>query len=179
MPLTNESTAINTNTSHEHDTIRRFSEDVHLRPFLSSHFDSENYIKGVIKDGRSEECFQQISKGIDEVNKEIKSYISLHQNDLMSGMQDIAQLSAKYSNLSATAKKIRKNVDRLKKEAFESHELIRVRTTELERIHQTNAVLRYLRQFIHSKSQLDHYFQNNQNNNTSKSSINASKGTNS
>jgi hypothetical protein len=97
-------------------SIRKFSEDPRLRPFLSSHFDSQSYIKNVIKDGGSEDCFRDISTGIDEVNEEIKGYISAHRDDLMSGMQDVAVLAERYLNLSTTAKKVRRNIDKLKRE---------------------------------------------------------------
>ncbi len=106
----------NNQTTQQVSAIRKFSEDSRLRPFLSSHFDSQSYIKNVIKDGQSELCFRDINSGIDDVNEEIKGYISAHRDDLMSGMQDVAVLAERYSNLSVTAKKIRKNIDKLKRE---------------------------------------------------------------
>ena len=109
-------------------SIRRVSEDSKLRPFLSSHFDAQGYIKTVIKDGRSEECFQTIATCIDEVNEEIKGYISQHKESLMSGMQDVAMLSERYSSLYSTSQKLQRNVDRLKKEALDSYDLVKLRT---------------------------------------------------
>ena len=99
-------------------SIRKVSEDGKLRPFLSSHFDSQAYIKSVIKDARSEECFSTISTCIDEVNVEIKGYISQHKEALMSGMQDVALLSERYSLLFSTSQKLQRNVERLKKEVI-------------------------------------------------------------
>jgi hypothetical protein len=43
-------------------------------------------------------------------------YISAHKDDLMSGMQDVATLAERYGNLAQTARKLRLNIDRLKKE---------------------------------------------------------------
>lgn len=40
-----------------------------------------------------------------------------------------------------------------------SYELVKTRTLELERIHETSVLLRQLRQFVHAKAQLDHYVQ--------------------
>ena len=137
-------------------SIRKVTDDAKMRPFLSTHFDAQAYIKTVIKDGRSEECFQTISTCIDEVNEEIKGYISQNKESLMSGMQDVAQLSERYSNLYSTSQKLQRNVERLKKEALESYDLVKLRTEELERIHSTSMVLRQLRQFVHCKAQLDH-----------------------
>ena len=137
-------------------SIRKVTDDAKLRPFLSTHFDAQSYIKTVIKDGRSEECFNTISTCIDEVNEEIKGYISQNKESLMSGMQDVAQLSERYSNLYSTSQKLQRNVERLKKEALESYDLVKLRTEELERIHSTSMVLRQLRQFVHCKAQLDH-----------------------
>jgi hypothetical protein len=37
------------------------------------------YIKTVIKEGKSEECFSNIVTCIDEINVEIKGYISQHK----------------------------------------------------------------------------------------------------
>jgi Golgi transport complex subunit 5 len=97
-------------------SLRKVSEDSRLRPFLSAHFDAQAYIKSVIKEGRSEECFNNVSQCIDEVNEEIKSYISQNKEVLMSGMQDVAQLSERYSLLYSTSQKLQRNVERLKKE---------------------------------------------------------------
>ncbi len=49
--------------------IRRISEDSRFRPFLTSHFDSESYIKTVIKDGNSEIVFASLENCISEVNE--------------------------------------------------------------------------------------------------------------
>jgi hypothetical protein len=60
-------------------TLRKLSEDTRIRPFLSPLFDSQSYIKTVIKEGKSEECFNNIVSCIDEINVEIKGYISQHK----------------------------------------------------------------------------------------------------
>jgi hypothetical protein len=39
----------------------------------------------------------------------------------------------------------------------EVHDLLRARTSELERIHATSTMLRQLRQFAHAIAQLNHY----------------------
>jgi hypothetical protein len=68
--------------------LRKFSEDAKLRPFLSSHFNSQEFIKQVIREGNSEEMVNDIiSTNIVEVNEEIQSYITQHKDDLMGGMQ--------------------------------------------------------------------------------------------
>ena len=101
--------------------MKRFSEDNRLKPFLNSHFDVQNYIKNVIKDGSSEDNYQSISECIDEVNSEIKSYISQHKDVLMSGMQDVAALATKYQALYAMSTKLRKSVDKMKKDVSPLH----------------------------------------------------------
>lgn len=137
--------------------IKRVNEDTRLRPFLSTHFNAQEFIKTVItQEGRSEGVFVEISGCIDDVNEEIKSYITQHKDSLMSGMQDVATLSEKYATLSTTSQKLHRTVDRLKKEALQSYDLVKQRTSELERIHSASTSLRYLRQFSHAKSQLDH-----------------------
>ena len=93
------------------------------------------------------------------MNEEIKTYITQHKDDLMSGMQDVAVLAERYRALSSSSLKLQKSVGRLKKEAVDSHELVRMKTTELERIHMTSTLIRQLRQFAHAKSQLDHLLQ--------------------
>lgn len=60
-------------------SIRKISEDSRLRPFLSSLFDPESYVTNVIAEGRSEECFENIVGYIEDINAEIKSYISMHK----------------------------------------------------------------------------------------------------
>lgn len=62
-----------------HSSLRKINDDARLRPFLSPLFDSQSYIKGVIKDGKSEECFTTIVKCVEDINVEIKSYISQHK----------------------------------------------------------------------------------------------------
>lgn len=137
--------------------IRRISEDARFRPFLTSHFDAEGYIRSVIKDGKSEEVFADLETCIAEVNEEIKGYISVHKHDLMSGMQDVAVLAARYQTLQSLSSRVRACVDRLKKETLDTHSLVQRRTTELERIHTTGIILRQLRQFAHALAQLEHY----------------------
>ena len=92
-----------------------------------------------------------------QVDEEIKNYISIHKHDLMAGMQDVAVLSKRYQTLQATSNRLRHSVDKMKRETFDSFAVIQSRTLELERIHQTAALLRQLRQFTHAKAQLDHY----------------------
>eukprot|EP01036_Dinobryon_divergens_P038550 gene38550-50628_t len=128
-------------------SIRKYSEDHRLRPFLNSHFDVQGYIKSTIKEGNSEDTYRVISDSIDEVNDEIKSYISEHKDTLMSGMQDVAALATRYQALLSTSTKLRRAVEKLKKEALESYDVVRTRTSELERIHSTSTALRLLRQF--------------------------------
>lgn len=104
--------------------IRKFSDESRLRPFLSSHFDAQSYIKTVLKDGRSEECFEEVSKYIDEVNEDIKEYISHNKDELMTGMQDVAVLSERYATLSATSQKLNKSIQRLKREVIHNFERV-------------------------------------------------------
>ena len=102
--------------------LRKFSEDPRLRPFLSSHFDCQIYVNSVLKEERSEASFNEISSGIEEVNEEIKGYISVHRDDLMSGMQGVAQLAERYSGLSEKSQKLNKSIDRLKKEVRRNYD---------------------------------------------------------
>lgn len=60
-------------------SLKRISEDARLRPFLSPLFDPQAYIKTVIKDGKSEDCFNNIVNCIEDINVEIKGYISVHK----------------------------------------------------------------------------------------------------
>lgn len=60
-------------------SLKRISDDARLRPFLSPIFDPQAYIKTVIKDGKSEECFNNIESCIEDINVEIKGYISVHK----------------------------------------------------------------------------------------------------
>lgn len=48
-------------------TPRRASEDARFRAFLSSHFDAQAFVTNVIREGRSEECFAEITSNIIEV----------------------------------------------------------------------------------------------------------------
>lgn len=68
-----------TASSSQQSSLCRISEDTKLRPFLSPLFDAQAYIKTVIKEGKSEECFFNIVGCIDEINVEIKGYISQHK----------------------------------------------------------------------------------------------------
>lgn len=61
--------------------MRKMSEDPRTRPFLSSLFDAQSYIRSVVKEGRSEETFASIVSCIEDINVEIKGYISLHKVD--------------------------------------------------------------------------------------------------
>lgn len=62
--------------------LRRVSDDPLLRPFLSSLFDSQTYVKTIIRDGKSEECLVAISDCTGKVNEEIQRYIVQHKVSL-------------------------------------------------------------------------------------------------
>ena len=64
-------------------SLRRISEDPMLRPFLSSLFDPQNYVKNIIRDGKSEECLQTIQDCMDNINDEIQRYIGQHKVSLV------------------------------------------------------------------------------------------------
>jgi len=147
-------------------SIRKVSEDHRLRPFLSQHFDTQSYIKAAIKDGRSEECFADISSCISDANDEIKSYISQNKDDLMAGMNDVAFLAERYSLLYSKSQLLQRGIESLKNEALESYKLVNSRILELERIHFAGILLRQLRQFTHAKTQLDHHLKTTSNDNT-------------
>jgi hypothetical protein len=87
-----------------------------LRPFLSSLFDPQNYVRNIIRDGKSEECFTAINDSMEHINEEIHKYISQNKDVLMSGMQDVASLAKRYSSLSEHSKMLNGTVIRLKKE---------------------------------------------------------------
>ena len=53
---------------HTLGSLRKINEDTGLRPFLSPLFDAQSYIKSVIKEGKSEECFTNIVKCVDDIN---------------------------------------------------------------------------------------------------------------
>eukprot|EP01031_Cornospumella_fuschlensis_P036913 gene36913-44784_t len=140
--------------------LRKITEDPLLRPFLSGLFDAQHFVRNVIKEGKSEECFQKIVESIEGINDEIKQYISKHKDVLMSGMQDVAMLTEKFNNLSDLSSTLQSNIQRLKKEVADSYNSVRVKTYELERIHMTWQVLTHLKQFVQAKSQLDEYLKN-------------------
>ena len=137
--------------------LKRISEDAKLRPFLSSHFDKQTFIKKVIKDNKTEEYLTDITSCVDDIKVEIKGYISKHTEQLMSGMSDFASLADRYQTLSKSSQTLHKKVDRLKTEAVDMHDMVKNRTSELERIHATSISLRLLRQFSHAKAQLDQF----------------------
>lgn len=151
------SSTTTTSSSSSSASLRKISEDAKLRPFLSPHFDPQQYIKSVMTEGTSEECFAGISRSIAEVNDEIKKYISQHKEDLMSGMQDVTVLADRYNTLSASSHRLHASIERLKTEALDTYALVSSRTAELERLHSANSMLRHLRQFVHAKAQLDHH----------------------
>ena len=138
-------------------SVRRIHDDQRLRPFLSSHFDPASYLAGVIAKSESQKCYNEVTSCIDEVSVEIKDYITEHKDELMSGMQDVAILASRYQTLSSTSDKLKRSIERMKKDALDSHGVIKAKTLELSRIHEANALLRQLRQFVHAKSQLDHH----------------------
>lgn len=50
------------------------------------------------------------------MDDEIKSYISAHKHELMSGMQDVAALATRYQELESTAQKLRNTIDKMQRE---------------------------------------------------------------
>eukprot|EP01039_Chlorochromonas_danica_P010063 gene10063-11137_t len=147
-------------SSGPHAALRKIGEDSLLRPFLSTLFDPHAYVKTIIRDGKSEECFHAIIESVDLINEEIKQYISLHKDVLMSGMQDVANLADRYASLSELSKVLQSNITRLKKELSESYNLVRSKTYELERIHSACHLINQVKQFVTAKKALDDYLQN-------------------
>lgn len=143
-------------TEQPSSNLRRISEDKHLRQFLSAHFNSSEYVADIIRQGKSEEIFLEISKSMEDVKEEIQLYITQNKGHLMGGMQGVAALAERYSMLSITSQKLNRSVEKLKREALASHDLVSSRTRELERIHQAGALLRQVRQFAHAHGQLEH-----------------------
>ena len=127
-----------------------------LRPFLTSHFNASEYISDIIRQGKSETVFADVSKYIEDVKEEIQVYITENKAHLMSGMSGVAALADRYSMLSISSQKLHRSVEKLKREALSSHEVVKKRTHELERIHQTGSLLRQIRQYSHAQGQLDH-----------------------
>lgn len=68
-----------TGSSQTLSSLRRIGEDPLLRPFLSSLFDPQAYVRNIIKDGKSEECFAAITDCTEKINEEIQRYISEHK----------------------------------------------------------------------------------------------------
>lgn len=57
-------------------SFRKIGENSLLRPFLSALFDPQVYVKNIIRDGKSEECFEAINECVNIINEEIQEYIS-------------------------------------------------------------------------------------------------------
>ncbi len=95
---------------------RRVFDDPRLRPFLATRFDVQTYIRNILREGKAEDSCREISASIEDVNAEIKGYISEHKTDLMSGMQDVAALSERYRALAAVTDGLRAGIGRLKGE---------------------------------------------------------------
>ena len=60
-------------------SIKKMSDDARYRLFTSTLFDSHNYVRTIIREGKSEEAFENIINGISDINLEIKGYISQHK----------------------------------------------------------------------------------------------------
>lgn len=98
--------------------LRKLTDDLRLRPFLSSHFDRQIYIKNLINDGNSEECLADITECIEIANIEIKTYISKNTDNLMNGMSDFNRLNERYDNLATTSQKLQQSILSFKKEVI-------------------------------------------------------------
>jgi alpha-N-acetylglucosamine transferase len=78
----------------------------------------------------------------------------------MSGMQDVTSLAYQYQTLSDHSKLLQNTVQKLKKEVSESYDTVKLKTQELERIHEANFLLNQLKQFVRAKNQLEQYLKN-------------------
>ena len=136
--------------------IQRINDDHKLRPFLSIHFDSQEYVKNIINNNQAEESLVDINHCINDVNDEIKQYIASNKDSLMYGMSDVATLAERYHALSNTSNTIHDTISRLKDEINNSYNSIEGQTKRLEKLHSTSLLLRQLRQFVNAKTQLDY-----------------------
>lgn len=136
--------------------IQRINDDHKLRPFLSIHFDSQEYVKNIINNNQAEESLVDINHCINDVNDEIKQYIASNKDSLMYGMSDVATLAERYHALSNTSNTIHDTISRLKDEINNSYNSIEGQAKRLEKLHATSLLLRQLRQFVNAKTQLDY-----------------------
>lgn len=63
-------------TPSQQSALRRIGDDPFLRPFLSSLFDPQAYVRSIIKDGKSDECLTSITECTEKINDEIQKFIS-------------------------------------------------------------------------------------------------------
>lgn len=97
---------------------------------------------------------------------------------MISGVQDVSSLANRYHALADHSKSLQTIVERLKREVSaqspllfllspimhlqtsESYNLVKTRTAELEKIHETSNMLNNLKRFVKAQSQLDQYLRN-------------------
>lgn len=146
--------------------MEKILNDPTFRSFLSVNFDEKSYIKQIVSESRVEGALPEISRNVALIDDEIKHYITVNKDNLIGGMSNIATLAEKYNTLSTTSKTLSSNIDKLSKEVVSSYSYIQERTVELENIHARGLALRYVRQFIHSRAQLQHHLSLNENANS-------------
>ena len=137
--------------------MHKIINDPTFRSFLSVNFDDKAFIKQIVSENRVEDSLSEISRNITLIDDEIKQYITANKDSLMGGMSNIAILTEKYNTLSETSETLSSNIEKLSKEVVSSYSYIQDRTTELENIHARGLALRYVRQFIHCRAQLQHH----------------------
>jgi hypothetical protein len=121
-------------------------------------------VRSIIKDGKSEECLSSINDCTEKINDEIQRFISKNKDNLMSGMQDISSLAERYHSLADHSKGLQIIVQRMKRETADSFNLIKARTSELDRIHDASTLLNHVKRFVKAKAQFDQYLKNQDDN---------------
>ena len=96
LPLPDTTPASTSNTAgtggNKESSLRRISEQKHLRSFLSVHFNRQEFVKATISGGATDSVFNDLSSAIVDVKEEIQSYITMNKDSLIHGMSNVTVL---------------------------------------------------------------------------------------
>ena len=96
LPLPDTTSASTSNTAgtggNKESSLRRISEQKHLRSFLSVHFNRQEFVKATISGGATDSVFNDLSSAIVDVKEEIQSYITMNKDSLIHGMSNVTVL---------------------------------------------------------------------------------------
>lgn len=136
-------------------TIKKIRENPKLSVILKANINIDEYINSIISSNSSEAVINEMSLYIDDINKEIKEYITKNKTALLSGMSSFSILVDKYKRMATSTQQLHTDISIIQSDIKKKQADLSIKLVEIRNIHDATTLIRYIKTYIHMKIQLD------------------------